>query len=262
MRKAFVETENYRRFVGALKSLDERGAVEACLVVVDGQPGLGKTTTLSRWVAQTGSVYMRAQKGWDYNWFIKDLLTELGVSYQTIRGKREKFARVMEELQNRADHAALAGEVFGLVIDECDLVSRRAEIMEAIRGISDLRFLPTILVGMGQLRDDLRRFPQIESRAPNKVKFEASSLEDTASLIHNLCEVPVADDLVEFVWRASRGLNREILDAIMSIERFGRRFDPDPDGTGGGVTMADMAGQPIMNDRAKGMPIMVPGGRK
>lgn len=257
MRKAFVETENYRRFVGALKSLDERGAVEACLVVVDGQPGLGKTTTLSRWVAQTGSVYLRAQKGWDYNWFIKDLLTELGVSYQTIRGKREKFARVLEELQNRANRAELAGEVFGLVVDECDLVSRRAEIMEAIRGISDLRFLPTILVGMGTLREDLRRFPQIESRAPNKVKFEPSSLQDTSSLIAGLCEVPVAPDLVEFCWRASLGLNREVLDAIKAIERFGNRNEYGPDG----VTIADMAGLPIMNDRAHGTQIVVPGGR-
>lgn len=258
MRKAFVETENYRRFVSALKSLDERGAVEACMVVVDGKPGLGKTTTLSRWVSQTGSVYLRAQKGWDYHWFIKDLLTELGVSYQTIRGKREKFARVLEELQNRADHAALAGEVFGLVIDECDLVSRRGEIMEAIRGISDLRFLPTILVGMGNLRDDLRRFPQIESRAPNKVEFKPSTIEDTTALIAGLCEVPVAPDLAEFVCRASRGLNREILDAIRSIERFGNRYDYGADG----VTLQDMVGQPIMNDRNKGTPIMVPGGRR
>lgn len=258
MRNAFVETENYRRFVGALKSLDERGAIEACMVVVDGQPGLGKTTTLSRWVAQTGSVYMRAQKGWDYAWFINDLLTELGVSYQTIRGKREKFARVMEELQNRADHAALADEVFGLVIDECDLVSGRAEIMEAIRGISDLRFLPTILIGMGKLRDDLRRFPQIESRAPNKVKFEPATVEDTAALINGLSEIPAAPDMISFVCSASRGFNREILDAIKAIERFGRRNEYGA----GGVTVADMAGLPIMNNRAKGEPIHVPGGRR
>ncbi|WP_323790101.1 ATP-binding protein [Thalassovita sp.] len=255
MRNVFVETENFRRFVGSLKSLDERGAVEACMVVVDGKPGLGKTTTLSRWVTQTGSIYLRAQKGWDYSWFIQDLLTELGVSYQTIRGKRERFARVMEELQDRSDRAALEDRVFGLVIDECDLVSRRPEIMESIRGISDLKSLPTIMVGMGKLRDDLRRFPQIESRAPNKVDFRPSSLDDTKALITGLCEVPVAPDLVSFVWRASKGFNREILDAVKAIERFGRRIDYGPDG----VTVADMAGQVIMSDRTSGKPITVPG---
>ncbi len=254
MRDVFVETGNVRRFMGALKTLDERGAVEACMVVVDGKPGLGKTTTLSRWVAQTGSVYLRAQKGWDYSWFVQDLLTELSVSYQQIRGKRERFARVLQELQIRAEQAALEDKVFGLVIDECDLVSNRAEIMEAIRGISDIQFMPTILVGMGRLRDNLRRFPQIESRAPNKVEFLPASVEDVQALIRGRCEVPVAPDLVGFVHRLSKGYNREVLDAIANIERFGRRMDPGPEG----VTMADMAGLVIMRNRDTGKEIVVP----
>lgn len=254
MRAQFVETENYRRFTGALKSLDERGAEEACIVIVDGKPGLGKTTTLSRWVAQTGSVYLRAQRGWDYNWFMKDLLAELGVSPESIRGRRDRFARVISELQSRSEQAAFEDRVFGLVIDECDLISRRLEIMEAIRAISDLQFLPTILVGMGKLRDDLRRYPQIESRAPNKVAFSALGLDDTRALIAGRCEVPVAEDLVAFVAKASRGFSREILDAIMSIERFGRRSDPGPDG----VTLTEMAGQPLMTDRNTGREIMAP----
>lgn len=255
MRDVFVETENFRRFVGALKSLNERGAEEACMVVVDGPPGLGKTTTLSRWVAQTGSVYLRAQKGWDHVWFIKDLLTELGVTPQSIRGKRERFARIVEELRTRADRAALDDGVFGLVIDECDLVSGREEIMETIRGVSDIIALPTILVGMGKLREDLHRFPQIESRAPNKVEFRPSTLEDAIALIAGRCEVPVAPDLANFIWRASKGYNREILDAIRAVERFGRRFDHGSDG----VTLADMAGQVIMSERGSGRPIAVPG---
>lgn len=254
MRDTFVETSNVRRFMGALKTLNERGAIEACMVVVDGKPGLGKTTTLSRWVAQTGSVYLRAQKGWDYSWFIQDLLTELSVSYQQIRGKRERFARVLQELQLRAEQAALEGKVFGLVIDECDLVSSRAEIMEAIRGISDIQFMPTILVGMGRLRDNLRRFPQIESRAPNKVEFQPAAIEDVSALIRGRCEVPVAPDLVSFVHRLSKGYNREVLDAIANIERFGRRMDPGAEG----VTVADMGGLVIMRNRDTGKDIIVP----
>lgn len=254
MRDTFVETGNVRRFMGALKTLDERGAIEACMVVVDGKPGLGKTTTLSRWVAQTGSVYLRAQKGWDYSWFIQDLLTELSVSYQQIRGKRERFARVLQELQIRAEAAMLEDRVFGLVIDECDLVSARSEIMEAIRGVSDVLFMPTILVGMGRLRDNLRRFPQIESRAPHKVEFQPAGLEDVTALIRGRCEVPVAPDLIGFVARLSKGYNREILDAIANIERFGRRMQPGPEG----VTLADMAGQKIMASRDTGRDIVVP----
>lgn len=255
MKNTFVETSNVREFYGALKKVNDRGAIEACMVVVDGKPGLGKTTTLSRWVVQTGSVYLRAQKGWDYSWFIQELLAELSVDPKSIRGKRERFARALSELQDRADRAAFEDKTFGIVIDECDLVSSRGEIMEAIRGISDLKFLPTILVGMGTLRDNLRRFPQIESRAPNKVAFVPATIEDTRALIDGRCEVPVADDLVQYVWKASRGYNREILDAIAHIERFGLRADIDE----GGVTISDMAGQPIMTDRTTGKEIIVTG---
>lgn len=158
-------------------------------------------------------------------------------------------------MQDWAERAAFEGKTFGLVIDECDLVSNRAEIMEAIRGISDLHFLPTILVGMGTLRDNLRRFPQIESRAPNKVAFLPATIEDAQALVEGRCEVMVAPDLVEFIWKVSRGFNREILEAIAHVERFGLRFDPGPEG----ITLADMAGQVIMNDRSTGKPVCVPG---
>lgn len=255
MKPTFVETSNVRQFYAALKRVNERGAVEACMVVVDGKPGLGKTTALSRWVAQTGSIYLRAQKGWDYSWFIQDLLTELSVDAKSIRGKRERFARVLQELQDRAERAAFEDRTFGIVIDECDLVSNRSEIMEAIRGISDLHFLPTILVGMGSLRDNLRRFPQIESRAPNKIAFMPATIDDARALIDGRCEVRVAPDLVDFVWRVSKGFNREILEAIAHIERFGLRIEPGPEG----ITLADMAGQVIMADRSTGKPVCVPG---
>ncbi|MDF2141219.1 AAA family ATPase [Paenirhodobacter sp. CAU 1674] len=255
MRPNFVETSNVRAFYGALKKVNERGAEEACLVVVDGKPGLGKTTTINRWCAQTGSVYLRAQKGWDYSWFVQEMLAELGVDPESIRGRRNRFARVLAELGDRAERAALRDQTFGIVIDECDLISARGEIMEGIRGISDLKFLPTILIGMGSLRDNLRKFPQIESRSPNKVLFAQATLEDARALIEGRCEVPVAPDLVNYVWKASRGFNREILDAIAHIERFGMRVDIDQTG----VSIDDMIGQPIMTDRVTGKEIFVTG---
>lgn len=256
MKPNFVETGNVREFYGALNRVNQRGAVEACLVVVDGLPGLGKTTTIRHWVTQTGSIYLRAQKGWDYSWLIQEVLTALSIDAKSIRGKRERFARVLDELADRSEKAVFENKTFGLVIDECDMISSRGEIMEAIRGISDMRYMPTILVGMGSLRDNLRRFPQIESRAPNKVHFRPASLEDARALIAGRCEVPVAPDLGEFVWKLSKGFNREILEAIAHIERFGLRADPGPEG----ITLADMAGQVLMNDRSTGKPVLVPGG--
>ncbi|WP_028710387.1 AAA family ATPase [Paracoccus pantotrophus] len=253
MKAEFVETSNYRRFTSALTRLDDRGAVEACMVVVDGKPGLGKTATMSRWTAQTGSIYLRAQRGWDYSWFIQELLAELSIT-NVPRSRRDRFRLVIERLDDLATDATLEGRAFSLVVDEADLISGKPEVMEAIRGISDLRFLPTILVGMGKLRDNLRRFPQIESRAPNKVEFLPATREDATALVRGLCEVPVAPDLIDFVWRLSKGFSREMVEAIKAIERFGMRIDYGPEG----VTHADMVGQVIMNNRENGKPIIVP----
>ena len=253
MKPEFIETSNYKRFTAALTRLDDRGAQEACLVVVDGKPGLGKTATMARWTTQTGSIYLRAQKGWDYGWFIQELLAELSIT-NIPRTRRERFRLVIERLDDLATDAAIRGRPFSLVVDEADLISNKPEVMEAIRGISDLKYLPTILVGMGKLRDNLRRFPQIESRAPNKVEFRPMSLEDTIALIRGRGEVAVANDLIEFVWKLSKGFSREIVEAIRAIERFGQRIEPGPNG----VTMADMAGQVIMGNRESGKDIIVP----
>ena len=253
MKPEFVETSNYRKFTSALTRLDDRGAEEACLVVVDGKPGLGKSATMTRWTAQTGSIYLRAQRGWDYSWFIQELLAELSITTLP-RGRRDRFKLLIGRLDDLATNATIEGRPFSLVIDEADLISGKPEVMEAIRGISDLRFLPTILVGMGKLRDNLRRFPQIESRAPNKVEFTPATREDAIALVRGLSEVPVADDLIDFVWKLSKGFSREMVEAIRAIERFGQRIDPGPKG----VTQADMAGQVIMNNRETGKPIMVP----
>lgn len=254
MRTAFIETANYREFLEALTRVDDRGARETCMVVVDGKPGLGKTETMRRWVTQTGSLYLRAQMGWDYNWFVRSVLTELGVRDHP-RGRDARFELALDLMGRRAEAASEIGRVWGFVVDECDLVSRNEQVMEGIRAFSDLQEMPTVLVGMGKLRDSLRRFSQIESRAPNKVEFKPLQLEDAAALIRGLCEVPVADDLVTLVWKLSRGFSREIVDATKVVERFGFRIDPGPQG----VTVADMAGQPIMNNRETGQQIVVPG---
>ncbi|MGH1355344.1 MAG: AAA family ATPase [Thalassovita sp.] len=258
MRDSFVETENYRRFIDLLKSIDERGAEESCIAIVDGKPGLGKTTTLRRWASQTTEgVYLRALPGWDYSTLLTDLLRAMDVD-EYIHKKAAKYERIIADLKMRKVNADMAGVPFALVIDECDLISRRAEIMETIRAISDTIFLPTILIGMGNLRNDLRRFDQISSRAPHRTEFKPLEIEDTAALINKKCEVPVANDLIQFAHGACKGFSREVLDAVKSIERFGLRFDYDA----GGVTMADMAGMHLVNDRASGKSIKVPGGRR
>ncbi|EFO32467.1 bacteriophage DNA transposition B protein [Roseibium sp. TrichSKD4] len=252
MRNVFVETSNVTRFLSALTALQQRGAEEACLVVVDGLPGLGKTTTLKNWVSQTGSVYLRAKKEWTPSWFMNELLGVLKV--HPPHAFQKKYAKALEELGQRQLSAQYDRRTFGLVIDEADHVSSKSAILETIRDISDIIELPTILVGMGRVNDNLNRFPQVASRVSQKVRFDKATLDDVKALVGARCEVPVADDLLNFVLKASDGFNREILEAIANIERFGLRNEPED----GGLTCHDMAGQVLLKSRVSGNPIHVP----
>ena len=253
MRNVFVETSNVRRFAQALGQVESRGAAEACLMVVDGQPGQGKTTVMRHWATQTGSIYLRAKKEWTPCWLMRELLGELGMAAP--HSFERQFAQALQLLADRQADAQLTGQPFGIVVDEADHVARSARIMETLRDISDTLELPVILVGMGRVRDALVRFPQVASRIGQYVRFEPADEKDVRRLLDGLCEVKVADDLAAYVHKVTRGFTREIKEAIAHIERYGLR---NPPADARGLTLAEMAGQVIVNDRKTGQPIRVP----
>lgn len=253
MRNVFVETENVGRFHAALGALERRGATEACLMVVDGKPGLGKTTALFRWATQNGAIYLRAKKEWSPTWFLADLLAEFRIT--PAHSFQRRFAQAMEAMLAKQSAMALQKRTFAVVIDEADHISRNSRIMESIRDFSDMGDIVFILVGMGKVRDHLTLLPQVASRVAQLVKFEAASSADVRRMFAERAEVPAADCLTAFAHRVTEGYSREIMEAIAAVERFGKRNGAGPDNP---VKLRDMAGQVLINDRRTGNPIIVP----
>ncbi|GAA0311505.1 MULTISPECIES: AAA family ATPase [Rhodovulum] len=254
MRPVFVETRNYARFMEGLSALDARGAEECRLIVVDGLPGLGKTTILMRWATTSGGVYLRAKTEWTSYWLLGELLAEARVNAP--HGYEARFKACLAALGERAQAAAIADRQFAVVIDEADYVSGKGKLVDTVRDLADLSGVPFILVGMGRIRDNLTRYPQTASRISRYVRFEPAELEDVQAFLAAQCEVPVAPDLAGFVTQATRGFNREIREAIVAIERFGLR---NPPAGADGLSLREMAGQHLINDRKSSQPILVPG---
>lgn len=255
MKPNFVKTENYKRFMGAMTALEERGAEECCLVVVDGAPGLGKTTILSRWAADNRCVYLRAKVEWSPYWLLGELLKQLRIDPP--HGYEKRFSAALQALGEMAHSAELANREFAVVIDEADHISSKGKLVDTVRDLSDVSEVPFILVGMGRIRDNLSRFPQTMSRVSRYVRFEPSEQSDVQLFLDEQCEVKVAPDLTAFVAKVTGGFNREIREAVVSIERFGFRADLGPNG----LTLSDMSGQFLVNDRRTGQPIHVPEAR-
>jgi DNA transposition AAA+ family ATPase len=254
VKNGFVETRNHLKFMEAMTALEARGSVECRLVVVDGLPGLGKTTILTRWATTETCVLLRAKTEWSPYWMMGELLSEMGVLPP--RGHEARFTAGVAVLREKLTQANTARQQFAVVIDEADHVSGKKALVDTIRDFTDLTEVPFVLVGMGRIRDNLTKHPQTASRISRYVRFEPADLEDVRSFLAAKCEIPVAPDLTAFVAQATRGFNREILEAIRSIERFGERNAPaGPEG----LTLREMAGQHLINDRKSGQPIMVPG---
>ncbi len=243
MKPVFVKTQNYRAFQGALENMNGRGAEECQLIVVDGEPGLGKTTILSKWAAENSCIYMRAKTEWNPSWLMGELLDNLSV--QPPHRHEARFNAALQALAERANLADNTGRQFAVVIDEADHISSKQKLIETVRDLADLSGVPFILVGMGRIRDNLTRFPQIASRVSSYVRFSPAEFEDVEFFLKEKCVVPVAPDLAAFVHRSTGGFNREIKEAIQSIERLGSRItlaDPNT-----GLTLKEMAGQHLIN---------------
>lgn len=249
MRAQFVKTKNATAFIAGLQALQQRGAAEACMMVIDGIPGLGKTTTVEWWAVQNNAPFLRAKVEWTPAWFLRELLASLR---KTPEYSFEKMYRqALLALGERASAAERDRVPFAVVIDEVDHISRNSRLLETIRDLSDMLEIPFILVGMGRIRHNLTRFPQIASRIGQTVEFFPAPIDDTQALVERLCEVGVKADLVDFLHTVSEGKFREIKEGIAAIERFGKRQG------GKEIGIAEMAGQPLLNDRSTGKAIMV-----
>lgn len=250
MRPTFVKIENVNRFLHALAALEDRGAEECSLMVVDGLPGLAKTTVAQWWATQNDAIFVRAKAGWTESWMLQDILQALNIVPHA--HYKVMFRQILDGLTLRRDEAIRSGRTFGIVIDEIDHISRKKSLLETLRDITDtLLVVPMIWVGMAAVRANLTRHPQIASRVSQYVEFLPLTLQDTRQLVEGLCEVPVADDLIEYLHQISKGRVREIKEAIMAIERAGKL------NKGAKVDRRTMAGKVLLNSRESGRPIKV-----
>lgn len=244
MKNIFVKTSNYERFITGLSVLENRGASEASLLLVDGDAGFGKSKTVDYWAVQNNALYLRAKVMWTPNYFMSELADMLKVDSS---GRTKTiFGRIA---------ARLGGQEIPLVIDEVEHCMRNnADVLEAVRDLSDLTEIPVILVGMERVQTKIARHKQISSRIAKVVEFQPASLEDIARTCEQLCEVTITPDLVHEIHAQTKGLMRQVMNAIALCENTAKLNGLKE------ISTKEMVGKSLVHDWQERRPRLVRAG--
>ncbi|MBF0339763.1 MAG: ATP-binding protein [Magnetococcales bacterium] len=232
MRNKLANTMNVKRFVAGTIALEERGAREASMLLVVGEPGYGKTEVVEWWADTKDAIYLCGKPGLTPKIVLGDLVRELGEQPDATYEKRLQQAdRLLRTRQTP------------IILDEAQFyLIDRAAPLEVVRSLTDRYELSLVLVSMDRIHETIVKFEQISSRIAAVVKMTAATVDDVRVCCDTLCEVKIAEDLVEEIHFHTNGRYREIINAIALAERFGKRGKLEV------VTRAAMAGEVIAHD--------------
>lgn len=221
MKKGFVQTENFRRLKEAEKIVDQRGAIEASLVLVRGVFGIGKSMLTERWAAESGHVFLRAKETWTKQSMLRDLAAKMGLPLDG------NASQVQDRIIGQ-----LAVSMTPLIIDEADHLiptsrvmrggQRVAPMLEALRDITDITGVMCFLVGMERFPTMVLQFEHIASRVAHIVQLERLSIDDVQATIKAKAEVPMSPEVVAAIHSQAKGRMRWVLGAITNLEGWAR----------------------------------------
>lgn len=215
MKTGFVQNSNYEAFMQAVRAVEKRGSKEAGLLLVTGDPGVGKTKVIEKYVAESGALFVRAVSVGSKRGLMMSLAA---------KDSRMSQKGTSQEIQ-KAIISYVATNSVSIVIDECQHLLRNesAAMLEAVRDISDMAECMVILTaGEIGVEHKIAKYNQIASRIAKHVQFKMLTLEDTAYAIKQLSELPFDEPLIAAVYSQSGGKMRLIKNAIAGLEAFGK----------------------------------------
>jgi type II secretory pathway predicted ATPase ExeA len=187
--------------------------------LLTGDIGCGKTliarTLISKLDPEEYEVAIITNPRFGEDEFIKEILYQFGVETPAV-AKIETIHALNDFLYRNSQR----GMKTVLIIDEAQLIINDI-ILEEIRlllnfQLDDQFLLTLILIGQPELRDKIRKIPQLDQRIGIRYHLEPLRLEDTSSYINRRLqqagekEQIFSDDAVRVIFRHSEGIPRKI----------------------------------------------------
>lgn len=217
MKQHFVKTENHRRLTAAISFMEERGSASACLCLLHGEPGVGKTRNISHWGAASGAVLVKGHVGMNLDGLIWSISQQLGLKH-----KNNRSAELADQI------AAIKAAGHRIVFDEAQFgLTMRWQRVDAA-GIEYLRTLgesANTFVLLVCHKSEVARFSDsahIRTRISHQAEMHNAGLADTVAFVRELAEVEIGDGVGELVHKQTGGKFRLIENAISSLERIAK----------------------------------------
>ena len=217
MKDDIAITKNIKRFLAAVRELQNRSLGMEGMGLLWGRPGEGKSTVLSYATYTLEGIYLRADTYWTGVTMLGSLMVELGMSPLSRRAPMMKA--VVERLMARPR------PVF---IDEADYLFKKPDMLDALRDIYDPTGAPVFLIGMEEMARKIQMRGKFARRITQWVEFAGIDAADARTLADTVCEIGLDDDFLEFVRKEAKANIGRMVVAMSRIEAFGRTNKIDP----------------------------------
>lgn len=208
MKHKIIPVKNVTRLAQAYGSLESRPLNTPGMGLVWGDTGRGKTTAATWLINRCHGIYVRALALWNATAMLRSIAEELDIDTKGTRAVLEN--RIIERL---------AESQRPLFVDEADHIVGNEAMMETLRDIHDLSTVPVILIGMGQMRQKIARYKQLENRIMHWIEFQPCDRQDAMTLAKGMCDVDIEDALLNELIDMTRGEVRRLVVGLAQIEQ-------------------------------------------
>jgi DNA transposition AAA+ family ATPase len=211
MKDEMAMTKNVRRFLAAVRELNDRPMGVEGMAILWGEPGEGKSTTVAFACNTLDGIFLRANTCWTPTSMLAALMVELGL---TASGRRAPMVEAaVKKLSERPRP---------IFIDEADYLFRAPDMLDVMRDIYDVTGSPVVLIGMEHFARKVQSNGKFARRITQWVEFSGIDSDDARTLADTLCDVKVAEDLLAHVHHAARQNIGRMVTGLARIEQFGR----------------------------------------
>jgi len=210
MKKVFARTQNVKKFINMMNNLQNRAEGVPGMLLVYGEPGLGKTQALLWWATQNDAIFIRAANNMSARWLMQELIEELGeVPYHF---SSDLFKQCVRRLNN---------EPKVIIIDEIDYLTGNESAIETLRDIYDKTNVSIVMAGMGMADKKLLRYRHLYDRISEKLKFEPFSKKDVKTIIEQLSEIEMTDCAIKYIFSQTKRF-RQLVKLINKAENIAK----------------------------------------